>query len=62
MRQMEEIGLIGFGINTATREKYVGGKLLVGWEERIQRRTPSSRAGSQSLMWKGKVEPFCALD
>ena len=43
MRQMEEIGLIGFGINTATREKYVGGKLLAGWEERIQRRTPSSR-------------------
>ena len=35
MRQMDEIGLIGFGINTATREKCVGGKLLAGWEERI---------------------------
>ena len=41
MRQMEEIGMIGFGRNTATREEYVGDKLLAGWEERMQRRIPS---------------------
>jgi len=33
---MDEIGSIGFGINTATREKCVGGKLLAGWEERVK--------------------------
>ena len=40
-REMEEIGMIGCGRNTATREEYVGDKLLAGWEERMQRRIPS---------------------